>query len=103
MSDILGTYAAYSKDLKLRLKSSSGGIFSLLAEQALQRNGTVYGVAMSPDCTYAEFTRVDNQEDLLKLRGSKYLQARVGNTYQQVKTDLESGLTVLFSGTSCQM
>lgn len=103
MSDILGTYAAYSKDLKLRLESSSGAIFSLLAEQVLYRNGTVYGVAMSQDSTYAEFTRVDNQEDLLKLRGSKYLQARVGNTYQQVKTDLESGLTVLFSGTSCQI
>lgn len=103
MSDILDTYAAYSKDNKLRLESSSGAIFSLLAEQVLHQNGIVYGVAMSADCKYAEFIRVNKQEDLSKLRGSKYLQARVGNTYRQVKTDLESGLSVLFSGTGCQI
>lgn len=102
-NNAIGTYAAYSKDNKLRLESSSGAIFSLLAEQVLHQNGTVYGVAMSQDCKYAEFIRVDKQEDLSKLRGSKYLQARVGNTYQQVKTDLESGLAVLFSGTGCQV
>ena len=103
MDTILGTYAAYSKDDKIRLESSSGAIFSLLAEKVLHQNGTVYGVVMSQDCKYAEFTRIDKQDDLSKLRGSKYLQARVGNTYQQVKTDLESGLTVLFSGTGCQV
>lgn len=103
MDTILGTYAAYSKDNKLRLESSSGAIFSLLAEQVLQQNGAVYGVSMSQDCKYAEFVRIDRKEDLSKLRGSKYLQARVGNTYQQVKTDLESRVAVLFSGTVCQV
>ena len=103
MSDVLCTYAAYSENNELRKESSSGAIFSLLAEQILDQNGTVYGVAMSQDCKYAEFIRVDKQEDLSKLRGSKYLQARVGNTYQQVKADLESGLAVLFSGTGCQV
>ena len=96
-------YGAYSKDNNIRLKSSSGAIFSLLAEQVLHQNGVVYGVAMSQDCQYAEFVCIDKQEDLSKLRGSKYLQARVGNSYQQVKVDLESGLTVLFSGTGCQI
>lgn len=103
MGDIIGTYAAYSKDEKLRLGSSSGAMFSLLAKQVLHRAGTVYGVSMSQDCKSAEFIRVDKQEELSKLRGSKYLQARVGNIYMQVKNDLESGLTVLFSGTGCQV
>ena len=103
MDDILGTYATYSKNNELRLKSSSGAIFSLLAEQILNHNGMVYGVAMSQDCKCAEFVRIDKQEELAKLRGSKYLQARVGPTYQQAKADLESGLTVLFSGTGCQI
>lgn len=103
MSELLGTYAAHSKDNKIRLESSSGAIFSLLAEKVLNQDGTVYGVVMSHDCKYAEFARIDKQEDLPKLRGSKYLQARVGNSYQQVKVDLESGLTVLFSGTGCQI
>ena len=103
MDIILGTYAAYSNDDKLRLASSSGGIFSLLAGQVLHQNGVVYGVKMSHDCRYAELVRIDEKKDLAKLRGSKYLQARVGNTYQLVKADLESGLTVLFSGTGCQV
>lgn len=103
MNEILDTYAAYSKDEKIRRESSSGAIFSLLAEQVLHQNGAVYGVAMSQDCQYAEFVRIDKPEDLSKLRGSKYLQARVGNTYQQVKAELESGAAVLFSGTGCQV
>lgn len=103
MSDVISTYAAYSKDIKLRLESSSGAIFSLLAEKVLQQAGIIYGVTMSRDCQYAEYVRIDNREDLAKLRGSKYLQARVGNTYKKVKNDLEAGLSVLFSGTGCQV
>lgn len=103
MGDMIGTYAAYSKDEKLRSESSSGGVFSLLAEKVLHRAGVVYGAAMSQDCKNAEFIRIDKEEELSKLRGSKYLQARVGNTYRQVKADLESGIPVLFSGTGCQV
>lgn len=100
---IINTYAAYSKDEKLRLSSSSGAIFSLLAEQVLHQAGAVYGVAMSQDCRAAEFVRVDKQDALSKLKGSKYLQAKMGDTYRQVRSDLESGLIVLFSGTGCQI
>lgn len=102
-TNIISANAAYSKEHELRIESSSGAIFSLLAGQVLHQAGTVYGVAMSQDCKYAEFIRVDNQNDLSKLQGSKYLQARVGNTFYQVKRDLESGLIVLFSGTGCQV
>lgn len=103
MGDVIGTYAAYAKNDRLRLDSSSGAVFSLLAEWILRQYGVVYGVAMSQDCRYAEFVRVDDQCGLPRLRGSKYLQAKIGNTYQRVKADLESGLTILFSGTGCQV
>lgn len=103
MSTILNIYAAYSKDINIKMASSSGGIFSLLAEEIINRKGIVYGVSMSQDCKYAEFIRVDTYSDLAKLRGSKYLQARVGRTYRKVKSDLESELTVLFTGTGCQI
>lgn len=103
MSGIIDTYAAYSKDKKQRIDSSSGGIFSLLAERVLDKGGLVYGVAMSLDCKYAEYIRVDSKAELSRLRGSKYLQAIMGNTFQQVKTDIDAGLVVLFSGTGCQV
>lgn len=96
-------YAAYSKNEKIRLESSSGAIFSLLAESVLNVNGIIYGVTLSMDCRVAEYLRVDNKKELPRLRGSKYLQAKVGDTYQHVKTDLELGAIVLFSGTECQI
>lgn len=97
------TYATYSKNNELRRQSSSGAIFTLLAEKIFQQGGVVYGVAMSEDCYYVEFIRVTNKDDLSRLRGSKYLQAKVGRTFQRVKADLEAGIEVLFSGTSCQV
>lgn len=87
----------------VRLSSSSGAVFSLLAESVLSFGGVVYGVKMSDDCFSAEFTRVMDIAGLVRLRGSKYLQARIGNTFKQVKADLLEGRCVLFSGTGCQV
>ena len=58
---------------------------------------------MSEDCYYAEFIRVTDPEELGKLRGSKYLQAYMGNMFLQVKEDLVAGRNVLFTGTGCQI
>ena len=96
-------YACYNTDKDVRLSSSSGAVFSLLARYVLKRQGIIYGVKMSDDCYSAEFARVADDLGLVKLRGSKYLQAKVGNTYKQVKEDLIAGRLVLFSGTGCQV
>ena len=96
-------YAGYNVNQDARLSSSSGAVFSLLAENVLSQNGTVYGVKMSDDCYSAEFARVTDLAGLVWLRGSKYLQAKVGNTYKQIKDDLLAGKLVLFSGTGCQV
>lgn len=96
-------YAGYNVNQDARLSSSSGAVFSLLAENVLSQNGTVYGVKMSDDCYSAEFARVTDMAGLVWLRGSKYLQAKVGNTYKQIKDDLLAGKLVLFSGTGCQV
>lgn len=103
MNNVISTYAAFSKNDQLRLSSSSGALFSIFAKYILQRNGVVYGVTMSQDCQRAEYIRIDNQSDLIKLQGSKYLQAKIGNVYQQLKVDLDFGTIVLFSGTGCQI
>ena len=89
-------YAAYF-DNEIRKQSSSGGIFSLIASYY----DVVYGVAMTDDCRSAEFRRMT--DDISLLRGSKYLHAKVGDTFRQVKNDLENGKTVLISGTGCQI
>lgn len=99
----LEVYACYNTDKGVRLSSSSGAVFSSLAEYVLEQQGVVYGVAMSTDCYSAEFISATSKEQLTKLRGSKYLQAKVGNTYKSLKADLMSGKLVLFSGTGCQV
>lgn len=96
-------YAGYNLESDVRMSSSSGAIFSALAAYILKFQGIVYGVKMSEDCYSAEFTRVTDTEGLITLRGSKYLQAKIGNTYKQVKKDLSDGKLVLFSGTGCQV
>ena len=96
-------FSAYNKNEEIRIKSSSGGIFTSVAEYFLNNNGIVYGVAMSDDNYSAEYKCVDKKEGLADLRGSKYFQARIANTYQQVKKDLQQNIPVLFTGTGCQI
>lgn len=100
--EIIKCYVAYAKDEEVRVNSSSGGMFTLLAEEILKRGGIVVGA------TFDEKWRVhhiciDSVIDLQKLRGSKYTQSRLNNTYKEVKEFLEKGKEVLFTGTECQI
>ena len=97
------TFACINKNETIRINSSSGGVFSLLAENVLLSNGIVYGVSMTEDCYSAEFIRVSNLCEIKKLRGSKYFQAKIGNSYKRVKQDLIDVKIVLFTGTGCQI
>ncbi|MBE5952591.1 MAG: coenzyme F420-reducing hydrogenase, beta subunit [Lachnospiraceae bacterium] len=99
----LVTYAAYYGEDDIRMSSSSGAIFSVLAEYALSAKGVVYGVAMTEYCKDAQFVRICNINELYRLRGSKYFQARVGDAYKTVENDLKQGKDVLFTGTGCQI
>lgn len=92
--------AAYGAD-EIRKVSSSGAIFTLLADDVFQRGGVVYGVALNDEFEI-EHRRITSMEELSALRRSKYVQSRVGLSYRQVKQDLKNGKTVLFSGTPCQ-
>ncbi len=96
-------YACYNTDESVRLNSSSGAVFSLLADYILENQGIVYGVTMSEDCYSAEYIGITCKNDLPKLRGSKYLQAKAGNVFKEIKQNLLSGKFVLFSGTCCQV
>jgi len=103
MATVLNTYAALLKNDDIRLKSSSGGMFSLLADHIFARSGVVYGVAMAEDCRSAVFHRADKSSGIAPIRGSKYLQARLGDTFHKVKADLDAGTLVLFTGVGCQI
>ena len=95
-------YAAINNDESVRLQSSSGGIFTLIAELVLDRGGVVFGACFDQNWNVVhDYT--ETKEGLARFRGSKYVQSHVGNSFTQVKSFLDSGREVLFSGTPCQV
>lgn len=95
-------YAAKLRNRESLLKSASGGVFYGAAKQILDRGGVVYGAAMGDDLTVSHL-RVTEEDQLQKLRGSKYVQSHMNDTLRRVRRDLREGKTVLFSGTPCQV
>ena len=99
------TYAAISKDNEIIKKSSSGGIFASVAKRIIKEGGTVYGATLEKENGYFKIKhiRIDKEEDLYKLQGSKYVQSDVSQIYDPIKSDLINRKKVLFSGTPCQV
>ena len=95
-------FACYYKNDEVRKVSSSGGLFTLLAEKVLQSGGAVFGAAFNENCEVIH-TYIEKKEDLDRLRRSKYVQSSLGNTFQDVKRFLAEGRKVLFAGTPCQV
>lgn len=96
-------YAAINLDGPTRAQSSSGGVFTLLAERTIRNGGIVFGAAMAEDRHSVRHIAVETMEELAALRGSKYLQSTIGEVYGQVQAALRFGREVLFSGTPCQI
>ncbi len=99
---VVAVYGAKNKDDEVRYTSSSGGMFSLLAEEILRQGGVVVGAALDDKLTVRHIL-IDNAADLYKLRGSKYVQSEIGKIYSEVRRALRAGQRVLFSGTPCQV
>lgn len=95
-------YAVWA-DPKTRRRSSSGGMFSILARAILAKGGVVFGAVYSEDFSRVKFTYASTEEDLQPIRGSKYVQSDVGLAYREVKRFLDQGTPVLFTGCPCQV
>ncbi len=98
----LGVYAAKNPNEAERMQSSSGGIFTMLAEKVISEGGIVFGAKFDEKWEVVhDYT--DNICGLSAFRGSKYLQSRIGNAFVQARKFLADGRKVLFSGTPCQI
>ena len=95
---------ASSRDDEMLGRSSSGGVFGLLAQDCLKHDGVVYGASFVDNCHGVRHVRIDSLQDLDAILRSKYLQSRIPkDVYLGVEEDLRSGRRVLFSGTACQV
>ena len=95
-------YAAVTKNTGVLMESSSGGLFTELAEAVLDKGGAVFGAAWGENMSLCHIA-VENKKDLARLRGSKYVQSSTDSTFKRAKEMLDSGRYVCYSGTPCQI
>ncbi|MBO5284006.1 MAG: Coenzyme F420 hydrogenase/dehydrogenase, beta subunit C-terminal domain [Lachnospiraceae bacterium] len=96
-------YRAWSKRERILENSSSGGVFTELAELIIADHGVVVGACQDQSTYELKHIIVDRSEDLWKIQRSKYYQSEAFVTFKAVKELLEAGRKVLFSGTACQI
>lgn len=94
--------AAKNRNEEQRLRSSSGGIFILLAEHIIEQGGVVFGASFNEKWE-VEHCYAETIEELEPLMRSKYVQSNIGNTYKETEQFLKQRRLVMFVGTSCQI
>ena len=95
-------FAAICKDDGIRKMSSSGGVFSLIAERIIGKGGAVFGAAFDSEFKVAH-TKAETLETIAPIRTSKYVQSDMKNCFAEAKKLLDDGRWVLFTGTPCQI
>lgn len=95
-------YMFKSMDEDIVYNSSSGGLFTALAEWILAKGGIVYGARYNYQTRRLEHSSTD-ECDLQDLKKSKYIESYIGDTYKNVKTSILADRYVLFVGTPCQV
>ena len=94
-------YAIMADD-EIRLKSSSGGAFTLIADYILDKGGYVCGVVWDKNGK-AIHKITNDKKEYEKMRKSKYVQSDPLNVYSEIKKHLKENKLVLFTGTPCQV
>jgi len=95
-------FGAINLDDKVKMESSSGGIFTVLATMVLENDGVVFGAAFN-DAMEVNHVKIDNLNYLSALRGSKYVQSNIKNTFKEANEELLNNKLVLYVGTPCQI
>ena len=95
-------YGGYHKNVAIRFDSTSGGLFSALANSMYRQGGYVSGAVFNSDWSVSNYIS-NNKKDLPRLRSSKYVQSNAEGLYKEIHRLLQSGERVLARGTPCQM
>ena len=94
-------YACSALDEEILSRSTSGGMFYLLACAILAKGGVVYGATYRDG--KVEHIRVEKIEDLRQLQGTRYVQSTMENVLPQIEEDIKQSKYLLVSGTPCQI
>lgn len=103
-------YSGYYKDETILKNVASGGAASILGEAIIGMGGVVYGAGYTDGYKKVQFYRASTLEELVHLKGSKYVWAdkkMSGGGYrtlfEAIADDLINGLTVLLTGLGCDI
>ena len=99
---IRDAYALKHQDAAVLRNSTSGGFFTAVSDYVLEQRGVIYGAAYDENMVVCH-KRAETREQRDAMRGSKYVQSDIGSVFSEVKSDLQKGKTVLFTGTPCQI
>lgn len=95
-------YAAWAKDENERKTSSSGGAAAVFSKKILENEGVIFGAVFDKN-NELHHTLVKKADDIKKMKGSKYVQSKIDDTYKQTKEQLQLNKKVIFFGTPCQI
>lgn len=97
------TFGVVNNNLKIRLLSSSGGVFYCLAKQIIENGGVCYGAFMD-DFGNVLHKRITSVSDIELLMGSKYVKSVIDSSiYSDLRKDVLDKKSILFTGTPCQI
>ena len=99
----LKTYAGYSSDERIIQYTTSGGFVTTLSHWVIDKGGIVYGVCFNKDFSHTYYSVARHHEQLRAFASSKYIQTDKQNIFQNIKSDLIKGESILFVGCPCDV
>ena len=93
---------AQHKDQEVRRLSSSGGVFTALARNTIEKGGAVFGAVFDENLRVEHVGAIDESE-FSAMRGSKYVQSDSAEGIMNAAAILSRGMPVMFTGTPCQV
>lgn len=96
-------YIAISQHKKIYQNAASGGVFGAIAMSFFDNypSACVIGAAFLNG--KVSHVSIKSKSEIEKLQNSKYVQSEMGEIYKDIKSALDDGREVLFSGTPCQV
>lgn len=94
-------FVATAKSVDEQRTSTSGGLASVLSRYVIGQGGVVYGCT-GEECTNIHHVRISSEDEITRIKGSKYAQSNLSLCFGAIKKDLQQGIIVLFVGTPCQ-
>ena len=99
---VINAYGAIHNNEEIVLRSSSGGIFSAIAQYVIDNGGIVYGACYSDDFKNVNICSSETHT-LEQICRSKYVESRVNQSFLEVKEKLHDNKLVLYCGAPCQI